>query len=260
MFHSSTRAAGNRRLGHAKAAVNPACRSAQEHFTLAGAEAPLPPGEGFGVRGGRVSAHRRGESSISAPHPRPLSRWERGDHRHFPARGNVKWPCRLAGVLVAGALLMASSVAAAESLLSATMPDGDGSSVAFRLDAQSRDKVVGGRIFLDAAEYEISRVSRLGLIGARRFVRDGGDGGSRYAEFLVMSSSFSDQTAVGVPWVAAAEAYGCEQPYNTFLAVYRVEGEAAVKALGPIPYPELAENRARSHHSRVFCFMARPPK
>ena len=42
-----------------------------------------------------------------------------------------------------------------------------------------------------------SKVSRLGLTGARRFVEGDGDGAGRYAEFLVFSSSFSQQTAVG---------------------------------------------------------------
>ena len=80
-----------------------------------------------------------------------------------------------------------------------------------------------------------------------------------YAEFLVLSSSFSEQTGVGKPWPAARGSFGCEEPYNTFLALYRVEGEAAVKALGPIPYPALVEDVSRSHDSRVFCFVARPP-
>ena len=42
----------------------------------------------------------------------------------------------------------------------------------------------------------------------------------------------------GKPWLAAREAYGCDEPYNTYFAFYRVEGEAAVKSLGPIPYPD----------------------
>ena len=190
MFQVSTRSADNRRLGQAKAAVNPARR--------------------------------------------------------------------VLGALATCSLLVLSGVAAAESLLSGTIPTGDGSAVAFRLDAESRDDVIGGRILLGEAEYEISRVSRLGLIGARRFMGSD-DAESRYAEFLVLSSSFSEQTAVGMPWVAAHESYGCDQPYNTFLALYRVEGEAAVKALGPVPYPDLAENRSLSRRSRVSCFMARPP-
>ena len=154
-------------------------------------------------------------------------------------------------------MLLAGAAAAAE-LLVGTMPDGNGGRIGFGLEAESRKDVVGGRVLLGETGYEISRVSRLGLIGARRFV-SGGDAREPYAEFLVLSSSFSDQTAVGKPWPAARESHGCEEPYNTFLTLYRVEGDAAVKALGPIPYPELAENLSRSDDSQVFCFIARPP-
>ena len=166
--------------------------------------------------------------------------------------------CRPAGALVASAALLLGGAAAAD-LLVGTAPDSDGSMLEFRLEAENRRDVVGGRIVLGEIEYEISRVSRLGLIGARRFVVGDGDGRGRYAEFLVFSSSFSEQTAVGKPWVAAREAYGCDEPYNTYLALYRVEGEAAVKSLGPIPYPDLAEGVTRSQHSHISCFMARPP-
>ena len=160
--------------------------------------------------------------------------------------------------LVASTLVLLAGVAAAAELLVGTMSGGNGTAIEFGLEAEDREAVEGGRILLGETAYEISRVSRLGLIGARRFVRDG-DAREPYAEFLVLSSSFGEQTAVGKPWVAASESHGCEEPYNTFLAVYRVEGEAAVKALGPTPYPELAENLSRSHDSRVFCFIAGPP-
>jgi len=167
-------------------------------------------------------------------------------------------PHRLAGALAAAALLFAGSGEAA-GLLVGTAPDVDGSPLPFRLEAGNRRDLVGGRILLGGVAYEISRVSRLGLIGARRFVAGNGDGRGRYAEFLLFSSSFSEQTAVGTPWPAARGAYGCDEPYNTYLALYRVEGEAAVKSLGPIPYPDLADDPSRSQHSHVSCFMAHPP-
>ena len=176
--------------------------------------------------------------------------------RHGPGRDN-RGRRRIRG-LVASTLALLAGVAMGADLLVGTIPDGNGTEVGFRLEAESREAVVGGRILLGETGYEISRVSRLGLIGARRFV-SGGDARAPYAEFLVLSSSFSEQTAVGKPWLAARESYGCEAPYNTYLALYRVEGDAAVKALGPIPYPELVENVARSQDSRVLCFMARPP-
>ena len=178
---------------------------------------------------------------------------------NLPARALAS---RLGGTLgpglFASTLVLLAGVAAAAELLVGTVPGGNGTTVDFRLEAEDREAVVGGRVLLGETAYEISRLSRLGLIGARRFVR-GGDTHESYAEFLVLSSSFGEQTAVGRPWLAARESHGCEEPYNTFLALYRVEGEAAVKALGPIPYPELAENLSRSHDSRVFCFVARPP-
>ena len=158
--------------------------------------------------------------------------------------------------LAAGALAIVAGGAAAADLLVGTIPGGNGAEIGFRLEAEDRKAVVGGRIHLGESGYEISRVSRLGLIGARRFAT--GDGGP-YAEFLVLSSSFSDQTAVGDPWLAARASHGCEEPYNTVLALYRVEGDAAVKALGPIPYPRLADDLSLSRDSRVFCFVARPP-
>ena len=178
-----------------------------------------------------------------------------GDRGH----GARNRTCRFAAAIVLSAALLPAGGAAAADLLVGTMPNSDGPGLAFRLEAESRRDVVGGRIVLGGSAYEISRVSRLGLIGARRFVGGDGDGQERHAEFLVFSSSFSEQTAVGKPWLAAHEAYGCDEPYNTYLALYRVEGEAAVKALGPIPYPALAEEPSRSQESRVFCFMARPP-
>ena len=178
------------------------------------------------------------------------------DHGHDKVRNRTR---RFAAAIVLGAALLPTGEAATD-LLVGTMPNHNGPALAFRLEAESRRDVVGGRIVLGESAYEISRVSRLGLIGARRFVGGGAEGQQqRYAEFLVFSSSFSEQTAVGKPWLAAHEAYGCDEPYNTYLALYRVEGEAAVKALGPIPYPKLAEEPSRSQESRVFCFMARPP-
>ena len=215
-----------------------------------------------------------GRSGRSVRPARPTGRpdWNgRLDHAHAGVnpprrvrrgRGRLR-ASRSAGALAAAAAVVASllvaGVAGAADLLVGAAPDGDGAMLEFRLDAEDRSDIVGGRIVLGGSEYEISRVSRLGLIGARRFVA--GDGGGRrpYAEFLVVASSFSEQTAVGTPWVAARAAYGCDKPYNTYAGVYRVEGEAAVKALGPVPYPDLVEDLSLSQRSHVTCFMARPP-
>ena len=193
----------------------------------------------------------RSTSSMRLDHARAGVKPERGGPGRI--RGYV-------GALVASVASLLAGAAPAAELLVGTAPDGDDSAVEFRLEAENRRDPVGGRIFLGESEYEISRVSRLGLVGARRFVTGAGDGRGRYAEFLVFASSYSEQTAVGKPWLAARAAYGCDRPYNTYLGFYRVEGEEAVKSLGPIPYPDLAEDLSRSHHSHVSCFMAHPPR
>ena len=161
--------------------------------------------------------------------------------------------------MLAIAMLLSGEVASKD-LLVGTIPDGEGGSVAFRLDGESREKVVGGRILLGDAEYTIARVSRLGLIGAHRLGGGGDTGAEHHAEYLVFSSSFSEQIATGRPWVAAETAHGCDEPYNSFLAMYRVEGEEALVALGPIPYGTLTEDISRTADSKVLCFMARPPE
>ena len=161
-------------------------------------------------------------------------------------------------MLLVFAVLLAGEAASKE-LLSGTAPDGEGGTLAFRLDAESRREVVGGRIVLGHAEFTISRMSRLGLIGAHRMGGAESSGGERHGEFLVFSSSFSEQSATGTPWVAARAAHGCDTPYNSFLALYRIEGEEALIALGPSPYGVLAEDLSRSQHSQVLCFTARPP-
>lgn len=199
------------------------------------------------------------------PYASTQSAGSRLDHVHAgvkPGRRAPTWSRRAhrgIGVAVASALLFLAGAAAAADLLLGAAPVSDDATVRFRLEADDRQELVGGRIFLGEFEYRISKVSRLGLVGARRFVT-GEDGGvGRYAEFLVFSSSYSEQTAVGTPWLAARETYGCDRPYNSYYGFYRVEGESAVKALGPIPYPDLAEDPSRSQHSHVACFMARPP-
>jgi len=178
------------------------------------------------------------------------------------------WSCRLrcslyahlpVGVAVlAFALLLPVEVASKE-LLIGIVSDGESGSVAFKLEGESREKVVGGRILLGGAEYTIARMSRLGLIGAHRLGGGGDTGEERHAVYLVFSSSFSAQSATGRPWVAAKSVHGCDEPYNSFVAMYRVEGEEALVALGPIPYGTLTEDISRTADSRVLCFTALPP-
>jgi len=169
-----------------------------------------------------------------------------GNQSYFAARG--------VGVLLACALVSGAGAATGKELLAGTVPSDEGD-LAFTLSGESRRNVVGGSIVLGERSFEIAKVSRHGLVGAHRFNTDGAN---QYAEFVVFSSSYTDQTAVGAPWVAAREAHRCDEPYNAFIAIYRIDGEDAVKALGPTPYPVLVEDVERSNGSRVYCFVGTP--
>jgi hypothetical protein len=148
-------------------------------------------------------------------------------------------------------LLSSAPTAFPKELLVGTVRTGNDTELAFSISGRSRRDVVGGQLVLGETPYEISQTSLHSLVGARRFVSAGA---GSFAEFVIFSSSYSDQTAVGRPWVAAREVWHCDEPYNSFVAVYRVEGEEAVKALGPIPYPKLADEVELSQRSRVYCF------
>lgn len=143
-------------------------------------------------------------------------------------------------------------------LLTGTALDKENEAIAFRIVAKSRKDPIGGRIHLAQSEYEIVRISRHGLIGARRFI-DGGSAQARHAEFVVFSSSFNDQKASGNPWVAADDVYGCDEPYNAFIALYLIEGEENVKSIGATPFARLTEDSSLSAQSRILCFTALPP-
>ena len=157
------------------------------------------------------------------------------------------------------ALIAAASVitSPAAELLSARVTGEDGDAISFRLTGENRDDVVGGRIELGARSFTIARVSRSGLIGASRSKPRGAD--ADFAEFAVLSSSFSHQTAVGQPWISARAYSGCDAPYNSFLAIYRIEGVDAIAGLGPTPYARLTDDVASSQSSHVYCFVSSPP-
>ncbi len=155
-------------------------------------------------------------------------------------------------------LLCAAPQAFGAELLRGEVRLDNGARVVFSLFGESRNNLDGGHMRMGERVFREMRVSRLGLIGAKRLTR-GTAGEIEYGEFAVFSSSFSEQTAVGQPWVAALTHIGCDTAYNAFLAVYRVEGEAAVEALGDIPYPTLTERNDASRASTVYCFMAKPP-
>ena len=80
------------------------------------------------------------------------------------ARAVVSSARRASGVGVAGSLLVADGVAAAE-LRSGAMRTGDGSSAAFGLDAKSRGEMIGGPRLAEAPP--LSRRSRVSCFMAR---------------------------------------------------------------------------------------------
>lgn len=160
---------------------------------------------------------------------------------------------RCAVCAVAGTLAFVPCAARAGELIVGEAKGADGSSLDFRITGNSPSDVVGGDMVLGEARFTIQRVSSRGLIGGTR-IQQAGD--ASFAEYAVFSSSFSAQTAVGQPYVAARRYHHCDQPYNSFLAVYRVNGQEAVKALGPAPYSELIEDTERSDDATVYCFMS----
>ena len=172
---------------------------------------------------------------------------------HQPRRSDAR--CLHGALVIALALVPAANAVAKELLRGATRAT-DGAPLEFTISGTSRKDVIGGAITLGEHSYEITKVSRHGLIGAHRFVADGNQ---KYAEFAVFSSSYTDLTGVGTPWVAALVAHGCDEPYNSFLALYRVDGQEQVEKLGPTPYPQLVEDATLSRNSRVYCFIGKPP-
>ena len=156
--------------------------------------------------------------------------------------------------VTAFSLLLSVCLAApvtAETLLSGTVEDG-GSEKSFSLSAEDRDDVIGGQISIDDQVFTIDKKSRLGLFGAQRQTEQG-------KEFAVFSSSFSNQTATGQPWVDAGRYLSCDEPYNTFIAIYRVD-TAALGRLSGAPYPALTKNQNLARESVVYCFVSRPPE
>ena len=158
------------------------------------------------------------------------------------------------GVAVVAATVVVASPAA--ELLNARVAGENGDTISFRLTAENRDDVVGGTIELGSRSFTIARVSLSGLIGASRL--GASDASTRVAEFAVFSSSFSQQTVVGQPWISAREYIGCDSAYNSFLAIYRIEGEKLIAELGPTPYARLADDVRSSQSSQVYCFVSTP--
>lgn len=152
-------------------------------------------------------------------------------------------------------LILCSLNIQAEELLRAQVNLDQTESV-FSLSGESRENVVGGTLQFAEQAFTITHVSRLGTIGARR---DSPNADENSAEFAIFSSSFSEQTATGQPWVKSQRYLGCDQAYNSFLAIYRVEGDEAIKRLSETPYGSLTDKLDNSTESTVYCFISRPP-
>jgi len=163
---------------------------------------------------------------------------------------------RMTGLIIIVALLVVSAAARAGELIVGEALDANSAPLTFRIIGESVDDVMGGEIVFGDAHYRIDRVSQRGMIGA---VRSVAVGDTRSQEFVVFSSSFSGQTAVGNPWVAARSYHHCDRPYNSFLAVYHVSGTGAVAALGDVPYASLTDDVRRAGDSQVYCFTSAPP-
>ena len=159
----------------------------------------------------------------------------------------------LLSVLIAA--LPATSIAM--DLIEGSLIDERSNEVVFKLTAEARDRLIGGIISLDERHYRILGESRHGLIGASRLEDTKLAEDNRVGEYLVFSSSYSEQTATGNPWVQSDRYVGCDAPYNSFLALYRVLGQARITALGSKPFGALTEVNERADDASVYCFMTR---
>ena len=157
-------------------------------------------------------------------------------------------------------LLLATATLAAQAkeLLAGTIVVSESRNINFTLSGEDSRNVIGGEIKLDETSYEITKISRKGVIGATRTATALDGDSANTMQFAIFSSSFSPQTATGEPHIASQEFINCEQAYNSYLAVYNVN-KARVDALGDIPYPTLLKDLNSSDGSIVYCFYSQPP-
>jgi len=158
---------------------------------------------------------------------------------------------KLFKTLLAAAIYLSLPVAAvADDLLSGTAALDDGTPVPFLLNGNSREDVIGGQIVFGDRQFEITSVSEHNLVGAK--LKEGDK-----VHLAVFSSSYSRVTSTGKPWTAGQTHHGCEQPYNSFMAIYEVTAEA-LKELPDPPYWQIGENAELADSSSVYCFMSQP--
>lgn len=139
-----------------------------------------------------------------------------------------------------------------------TLLNGSANGEPFSLSATDREQPVGGEIRIGKRRFTITQVSRHGLIGAQRSASSE-EPNAPFAEYAVFSSSFSPQTATGQPWVAAQTFHNCDQPYNSFLAIYHVAGSDAALSLKDGPFADLTASANASDNSITYCFVSSPP-
>lgn len=143
----------------------------------------------------------------------------------------------------------------AKDLLSGDVAVENGATVKFTLSGESRENVKDGEMALGERAFRITASSRTGLVGGERTVENTAEPTHEYAVF---SSSFSEQTATGQPWVKATHYLNCDKPYNSFIAIYRVVGAERIKTLGVKSHPQLAEGTFTADQADAYCFTSRP--
>jgi len=137
----------------------------------------------------------------------------------------------------------------ADVLLTGEVFDHSNEKVGFSLSGENLEDVVGGEIKLGDARFEITHVSVHSLVGAV------GQGNPR--KFAVFSSSYTEQTATGQPWIASDSYLYCDQQYNSFLAIYSVNDDQAEELPEP-PFANLTDSTDHSESSVVYCFISNP--
>ena len=150
--------------------------------------------------------------------------------------------------------LFASSIVCAENtqLLEGDIVTATGLNVPFELLGENRKNVVGGSIRLGEHTFIVKKMSVHSLLGALRTEGE-------TLEFAVFSSSYSEQTAMGEPWVVAKKKHGCDMPYNSFLSIYTISSAEKKSNVTAVPYAKLVESLSESDDSVLYCFIARPP-
>ena len=146
---------------------------------------------------------------------------------------------------LAGAL-----TAAPITLLSGVAETNDGASVTFGLIGNSREDVIGGSIVFGDQQFEITNVSDKNLVGAKLVQ-------GKNAHLALFSSSYSRVTYTGKPWATGQDHHGCDQPYNSFLAIYEVATSDLAELPDP-PYWHLGEDASTATGASVYCFLSQP--